>query len=378
MRCQQKTSRNCSRIMDKKLKTEYKIITSISQWQEFASCFTETDWVGLDTEFMRDRSYYPQLCLVQLSCSQGEICLDPMAFDCAQILTAVLTDENIVKIIHSASQDIEVLGYYCESSIKNVYDTQLAAEFCNLVPQMGYATLVNELLKIDLPKSETRSNWAKRPLTKQQIEYSLNDVRYLKALYDSLNEKLEQNQKLQWFKQEQAFDLKRMQQFHVDANNAYKSFKSSHRLPSKNQQVVKQLLIWREQTAQQTNQPRNWVLADKSITKVGTILPMDINTLQSLLMDDVRFKKRYLGEVLACVEAGLKQPNEPVWFSQEQLPESQKQQVRELRLKLEQKAVEYQIPATRLATRKEVVSYVRNKTGKLTHGWRQEILNTLK
>ncbi len=360
--------------MDKKLKTEHKIITSISQWENIAECFISSDWIGVDTEFMRDRTYYPQLCLVQLSSPELTICIDTLAFDSSALLASILADKNITKIIHSASQDIEVLGYYCDSNISNIYDTQLAAEFCNLTPQLGYASLVKELLDIELPKSQTRSNWAKRPLTERQIDYSLNDVCYLKTLYDWLNDRLEQSQKLNWFKQEQEFELERMLQFHLEPSQAYKNFKSSHRLADQNQQVIKQLVIWREQTAQNRNRPKNWILSNSSISEIGKTLPQDLYTLQSILADDPRFAKQYLDDVLKNIKLGLKKPQQPVWKEREQLTEPQKQRVRQLRQKLEYKAEKYQIPATRLATRKDVVDYVSNRTGRLTKGWRKELL----
>ena len=363
--------------MDKKLETEHKIVTSISGWETVADYFSCADWVGLDTEFMRDRTYYPQLCLVQLSSPEINVCIDTLAFDCSAILTAFFADKNITKVIHSASQDIEVLGYYCNSTIHNIYDTQLAAEFCGLNPQMGYAALVKELLKIELPKSQTRSNWAKRPLTSKQIEYSLNDVRYLKDLYDLLNSRLVQQNKLAWFNQEQELELERMSRFRIEPSQAYKSFKSSHRLAAQNQQVIKQLVVWREQMAQAINKPKNWILSDKSITEIGKTLPHDFDSLQLILADDLRFKKQYSGDVMRCIQQGLKQPNELIWEEREQLSEPQKQQVKELRRKLGHIAAEHQIPVTRLATRKDVVDYVRDRRGRLAEGWRGEIIKQI-
>ncbi len=362
--------------MDKKLQSENKIISSLAQWQGVKKYFTHTSWIGLDTEFMRDRTYYPQLCLVQLSCDEVDICLDPLAFDCSSILPDILEDKSIIKIIHSASQDIEALGYYCNGEINNIYDTQLAAEFCNLTPQMGYASLAKELLKVELPKSQTRSNWAKRPLTQKQIEYSFNDVIYLKPLYDNLNQNLADSNKATWYEQEQAYELNRMRKFRIDPENAHLNFKSSHRLEAKNQQVVKQILTWREGIAQQVNRPRHWILTDKSIAEIGAILPNDLDSLQLITQDDQRFNKRYIADILKCINLGLKQPDERVWQHREQLTEPQKQQVSALKRRLENQAFKYNLPATRLATRKDIVDYVRDGKGRLAEGWRKEILNS--
>jgi len=363
--------------MDKKLKSKNKIITSSEQWKEVKNHFKTTTWLGLDTEFMRDSSYYPQLCLVQLSCDEVDICLDPLAFECSTILADLLENKKITKIIHSASQDIEALGYYCDCEINAIYDTQLAAEFCNLVPQIGYASLVNELLNVELPKSQTRSNWAKRPLTQRQIEYSFNDVIYLKPLYDELNQRLGDLKKSIWYEQEQVNESNRMKKYKVDPKSAYLNFKSSHRLAVKNQQVIKQVITWREEFAQRVNRPRHWVLTDKSIAEIGAQLPNDIDALQQITKDDQRFSKRNLADVMNCINVGLDQPEIRVWQHREQLTEPQKLEVNTLKRKLEKQAFKHNLPTTRLATRRDIVDYVRDGSGRLAVGWRKEILNAL-
>ena len=363
--------------MDKKLQTKHKMITSLAQWQDVEHYFGSTSWVGLDTEFMREKTYYPQLCLVQLSSQEVEICLDPLEFDCSVILANLLKDKHITKIIHSASQDIEVLGYYCDCDIANLYDTQLAAEFSSLSSQMGYAALVMELLDVELPKSQTRSNWAKRPLTEKQIEYSFNDVTYLKPLYDAMNKVLANSEKIDWFEQEQANELERMLKFRVAPDSAYLNFKSSHRLAARNQQVLKQIVTWRETEAQKANRPKHWILTDKSIAEIGTKLPNDMDSLKFITRDDQRFNKRYLGDILKCIDAGLKQIDERVWQHRDQLTEPQKQQVNSLKRKIENLAFKLNLPVTRLATRKDIVEYVGDESGRLAQGWRHDVLNKM-
>ena len=225
--------------MIKKLKSDNKLITTLSQWQEISGYFEHSAWLGLDTEFMRERTYFPQLCLVQIAGEQMSVCLDPLSFDFSEIISEFLAAPEIVKIIHSASQDIEVLGHYCDMTIKNLFDTQLAAEFSGMEPQIGYAALVQQLAGIELPKSQTRSNWAKRPLTAKQIEYSFNDVNYLKLLYDRLNQILTEKSLCEWFKEEQQSELERMAGFKINPDQAYLNFKASNRLNTQAQQLVK-------------------------------------------------------------------------------------------------------------------------------------------
>lgn len=323
---------------------------------------------------MRERTYYPQLCLVQMACDEMSVCLDPLSFDFKDIISNLLADRRIVKILHSSSQDIEVLGQYCDICINNLFDTQLAAEFSGIQAQIGYAALVQQLLGIELPKSQTRSNWAKRPLTPLQIEYSFNDVNYLKPLYDRLNQILAENSLADWFMEEQQNELERMAGFQIDPEQAYLNFKASHRLDSQAQQLVKTIVNWREHTAQAANKPKHWIIKDKTITEIAMKMPEDLNALKSITAEDFRFNKKYLAELFGFIEKSRHQPADAVWSSSAQLSELQKQQINSLRKKILSKSAQYKIPSTRLGTRKDMIEFVQTGQGRLARGWRAKVM----
>ena len=361
--------------MNKKLSSNDKFITTLSQWHEISTCFDQSTWLGLDTEFMRERTYYPQLCLVQLACDEMSVCLDPLGFDFADIISKFLADRRVVKIIHSSSQDIEVLGQYCDVKITNLFDTQLAAEFSGMEAQIGYAALVHKLAGIELPKSQTRSNWAKRPLTPMQIEYSFNDVYYLKPLYDRLTQLLNEKSLIGWFREEQQSELERMADFNIQPEQAYLNFKASHRLNSQAQQLVKTIVNWREKTAQVTDKPKHWVIKDKTITQIAVNMPENMDTLKSITAEDFRFNKKYLVELFGLIENSGHQPVIDVWSGSGQLSEMQKQEINSLRKKIISKSEQYKIPSTRLGTRKDMVEFVQTGQGRLAHGWRAEVMD---
>ena len=362
--------------MNKKLKSNNKFISTLSQWDNISNSFEQSTWLGLDTEFMRERTYYPQLCLVQMACEEMSVCLDPLSFDFADILSAFLADSGIVKIIHSASQDIEVLGQYCDTRINNLFDTQLAAEFSGMESQLGYAALVQHLIGIDLPKSQTRSNWAKRPLTALQIEYSFNDVDYLKPLYDRLNNLLIDKSLSDWFWEEQQSELKRMAGFKIEPALAYMNFKASHRLNSRAQQLIKTIVNWREKTAQAADKPKHWIITDKTITQIAFDMPDNLDALKLITAQDHRFNRKYLPELLNFVNNSEQLPAVSVWSNSGQLTEQQKQQINSLRKKIINKSEHYNIPPTRLGTRKDMVEFVQTGQGRLANGWRAQVLAT--
>lgn len=323
---------------------------------------------------MRERTYYPQLCLVQVACEQMAVCLDPLCFDFSDIISEFLADPGMVKILHSASQDIEVLGHYCETQINPLFDTQLAAEFSGLQPQAGYAALVKQLSGVELPKSQTRSNWAKRPLSTKQIDYSINDVKYLKPIYDQLKQQLSANSRYDWFKEEQQSELERMAAFKIDPAQAYREFKASHRLDARAQQFIKSVVNWRENTAQQADKPRHWIVSDKTITELAKKMPQNMASLRSITSGDRRFNNKYLSELLTLLQQSSDLSADAIWSDGGHLSTTQKKQVNELRENISIKSRQLNIPATRLGTRRDMVEFVKTGQGRLAQGWRVQAL----
>src|SRR6202051_5188781 len=178
---------------------------------------------GLDTEFMRERTYFAQLCLLQLSFGEQAVCIDTLALPDLSPLRATMASPAIGKGLHAARQDLEVLGP-ATGPVVGLFDTQVAAALIGLPAQIGYGDLVQQLLSISLHKAETRTDWSRRPLSAAQLAYAIDDVRYLLPLRERLSERLEHLGRRAWFDQEMA-ELDAIGSFEVDPTEAFRRFK---------------------------------------------------------------------------------------------------------------------------------------------------------
>ena len=159
-------------------------------------------WVGIDTEFLREKTYYPKLCLIQCRTESDEFCIDALAIDDLTPLEQLFGNPAIVKILHSGRQDVEALDQRLNHPLVNVFDTQIAASFCGPDEQVSYASLVESICQVNLAKSHTRADWSRRPLSEDQLQYAIDDVRYLRQIQMSLQDRLTASGKLQWHQSE--------------------------------------------------------------------------------------------------------------------------------------------------------------------------------
>ena len=223
--------------------------------------------IYLDTEFLRDRTYWPLLCTIQIRTQRKSYLIDMMSDDQMDFeqLKDILKNKNILKVIHSARQDIEVLLYNFNLVVWPIFDTQLAYGLVSNENNIGYTNLVEKLLKIKLSKKYQQSNWNERPLSKSQINYAENDVKFLPKIHKIIVDKIRKQKKVSKLNIEinKLRELKNI----FNIKNAYKRVKS--KTLSKNElKSLKSISEWREKTAQKINIPRNWVISDKVIMQV--------------------------------------------------------------------------------------------------------------
>jgi ribonuclease D len=226
--------------------------------------------IGVDTEFLRERTYYAQLCLLQLSTDSDAFCVDTLNVPVTGLRT-VMADEGICKVLHAARQDIEVLWPHT-GVIRNVFDTQLAAALSGAPAQIGYAALVAELLQVQLHKTETRTDWSRRPLSTAQIEYALDDVRHLLPLRSLLTGRLAKLGRAEWF----AEDTRRAadaENFQVDPEQAWKRIKGLSDLDEHRRRLAQLLAAWRERRAMSADRPRGWLLPDNALRDIVIRVP---------------------------------------------------------------------------------------------------------
>ena len=159
-------------------------------------------WLAIDTEFIREKTYYPQLCLMQIATEEFAACIDPLKLKNIDLLLNIIFDDAKIKIMHAGRQDMEILFYLRESVPQNIFDTQLAAPFLGYAEQISYAALVAAITGLKINKSQTRTDWRVRPLTSDQLIYAASDVYHLAQVYLMMNKRLEEPNRLAWLQEE--------------------------------------------------------------------------------------------------------------------------------------------------------------------------------
>ena len=178
------------------------VITTQTELETFVNNISSSPWISIDTEFLRESTYYPKLCLIQIATENLCACIDIITINDIGVLTNYLKQSASIKIFHSARQDMEVLHCTYGFLPQPLFDTQIAASILGMDEQISYAELVSQELSINLAKSESRTNWCQRPLTDAQIHYALDDVRHLGLLFHQLQEKIESKQRIHWLSEE--------------------------------------------------------------------------------------------------------------------------------------------------------------------------------
>ncbi len=264
------------------------------------------DAVAIDTEFVWTRTYMPQLGLIQLALSDEDCHLiDPLAFEDLSIFGELLADQRVVKIFHDAPQDLAILHAATGYTPKNIFDTRLAAGFAGLPATLSLGNLINNLLDISLAKTETRTNWLKRPLDQKQINYALDDVRYLRAARVILINRIIGPEIKSWLQEE--LDLLNFPENYngLNENNRYKKIRGAKGLDPIGLAILRELAKWREQVAQKINRPRGHILKDSvliDISKKKISKPEKILTETSLTP---KFLERWGTGLSNAVKAGL-------------------------------------------------------------------------
>lgn len=267
--------------------------------------------VALDTEFVRERTYYPKPALVQLA-NAGHITLvDPVAISDASALASLLGTEHTLKVVHSGSEDLEVFQSWLGCPIKGWFDTQVAAALLGYGYAIGYRNIVETFLGKELDKGETRSDWLQRPLSTSQLEYAMADVVYLEPVFDRLYEEAKAQGRLEWVLEEGARAVAGSQTASYDCRV---KLGSAWKLGARGLMALMRVCAAREQLAMHHNKPRGWILDDQSMMQIATALPGSKTQLRPLLSDKSRGAIRQADEWLSAVAEAIDCP-------EDQLPE---------------------------------------------------------
>lgn len=291
-----------------------KTTSELSQFCDFAYNF---DYITVDTEFLRERTYYPKLCLIQLAIpgdqENSAVLIDPLEgnLDLSPLYKLFL-DSDIVKVFHAARQDLEIFFHDQNIIPSPLFDTQLAAMVCGFGEQVGYETLVRSICKVNLDKSSRFTDWSLRPLSNNQQQYALADVTHLRQIYEYLKEQLKRNQREAWLEEELNI-LKNPETYITRPNEAWRRIKSRSN-SSKFLAIVARLAEFRETYAQKNNIPRNRVLKDDALMELASLKPKSFDDLSRsrLLLRDARkgkIAKGILDSIKAAEDLKFEQVN---------------------------------------------------------------------
>jgi ribonuclease D len=353
--------------------TDFDLITTPAALTERLELWRNSPWLAVDTEFVREETYFAQLCLVQLSDGKTQVCVDVLALDPAPLF-AFLLEPRIVKVFHSAGQDLELFVQRSGACPQPLFDTQIAAALLGHGEQLGYAALVERCLGVTVDKSLSRTDWSRRPLSDAALAYAADDVRHLAVIYPTLRAELEARGRLSWLEAECArwTDARRYQ---PEPANAWRGVKGLSRLAPQAQHLAARLAAWREDEAVRRNRPRRWILDDIAICQLAAKKPDTLAALATIEGVSARRIERS-GEALLALLAEPVTETQPLVAEQRDSPEH-KQKTQLLLEALRNRATQEQVAPTLVATRSDIERLVREGAAAaipLLTGWRRELL----
>jgi ribonuclease D len=288
------------------------LITDTDTLARFCARQRGARFVAVDTEFMRERTYWPILCVVQVAGAEEAVAIDALAqgIDLSPLL-ALIADPEILKVFHAARQDLEIFFQLSGQVPHPIFDTQIAAMVCGFGDSASYETLVKRLAGAPLDKASRFTDWAHRPLSDRQIEYALADVVHLRTVYERLQELLAKNGRTLWFAEEMA-DLIDPAIYRSEPSEAWRRFRLRGRVERRLLGVLRAVAAWREAAAQQRDLPRGRIMRDEAVLEIAAHAPKTIEGLARTRSLGRGIAEGRLGhEILEAVAQGLADPNPP-------------------------------------------------------------------
>ena len=285
-----------------------RIVDSTGDLEALTAELAHAPYIALDTEFMRDQTYWPKLCLIQVAAAGIEAIIDPMAEGLdLSTFHALLTNTKIVKVLHAARQDIEIFFHQAGVIPDPLFDSQVAAMVCGFGEAASYETLARKLAHVEIDKSARFTDWSRRPLSGRQLEYALADVTHLRTIYEALSKDLARSHRTSWVEEEIAA-LRDPNLYRLEPKDAWKRLKA--RTTSKKfLAILAAVAAWREREAQTRDVPRNRVLKDEAILEIAAHPPEDAAALEHIRAVPRGFGSSRQGKgLLDAIELGKNSP----------------------------------------------------------------------
>ncbi len=351
-------------------------IETPQQLQDFFDQVKHSPWLAVDTEFIRERTYYPRLCLVQVANDKVAAAIDPLALKDLSLLKALLLDPAIEKVFHAARQDQEIFLNEWGALPQPVFDTQPAAALLGLGDQVGYGKLIQQVLKVELAKDHSRTDWSRRPLDKAQLRYALDDVIFLGQAYVKMKQALEKQGRLAWLKPE--FEsLAAEATYALNPMDMWKKVKGRQHLKGVKLAVLQALAAWREEKALARNLPRRWILKDDVLLEIARRAPANARDLEKIRGVDGNFIKHNAGDIIQRVQEALALPRDQ-WpqdrFRANRPTPEQEAVLDMLSAALRLIALEAGLSPQAIASRKDLAALLSgDERAALLRGWRKQV-----
>ncbi|MEM7684577.1 MAG: ribonuclease D [Paracoccaceae bacterium] len=358
-----------------------KIITETAELAEICSEFSKAEYITVDTEFLRERTYWSKLCLVQIarprSGRRDYVLIDPLAegIDLAPLFD-LLSNQDVVKVFHAARQDVEIFWNMGKVIPAPMFDTQVAAMVCGYGEQVGYETLVRKVAKEEVDKSSRFTDWSRRPLSEKQLKYALADVTHLRVIYEKLSARIVEQGREHWVAEEMAI-LTDPATYETDPTEAWRRVKARSNSP-KFLAIVRELAKWREELAQARDIPRGRVMKDDALVELATAKPSTEEEFHRLrLLQREMRRPEMLEVILAAVTRGATCPaaDRPTLPPPPRRSEGSGAIADMLKIFLKARADEIGVAAKLIAPAAEIEALAGEEDPDLPvlHGWRAEV-----
>jgi ribonuclease D len=352
------------------------LITDSGELAAICQSFAKFAYVTVDTEFLRETTFWPKVCVIQLACEERAVAIDALAdgLDMAPFFE-LMANPDVVKVFHAARQDLEIVWHLAKMIPAPLFDTQVAAMVCGYGDQIAYGELAQSICKVTLDKSSRFTDWSRRPLSDAQIDYAIADVTHLRDIYKALRQKLEKTGRLDWLADEMA-TLCNFETYEQRPDRAWERYSHRAKKP-RDLAVLMELAAWREHEAQSRDVPRSRVLKDDILTEVALAAPRSAEALGDLRAFPRGMERSRAGaEILAAIERGLaRDPKTLPKFERERRGGNGGATVELLKVLLRQVAEKQGVAAKMIATTDELEALASDDSADVPamKGWRRQL-----
>ncbi len=353
------------------------LITSTQDLISFCERASSSSYITVDTEFVRETTYWPQLCLIQVGLAHEAVAIDPLApgIDLTSFF-ALLQNPDVLKVVHSGRQDVEIFYHLTGEIPKPLFDTQIAAMVCGFGEAVAYDALVQRYAKVSIDKSSRYTHWAQRPLTEKQLTYALGDVTHLRVIYEKLVKRLQEEDRTHWVEDEVEI-LTNPATYAVDPSTLWQKIKVRSATP-RLLAILRDLAAWRDLMAKQRNVPRARVLRDEALLDLAASAPRSLADLERMRGVPPSLAKGKEGTViLGLIEKALALPVDqcPPVKQNHESPPGTSALIEMLRLLLKLQSDKYQVAQKLIATSADIEEIARSSAPQVPalSGWRNDI-----